>query len=228
LSILLYGLISPPFHWPSFIVEIMKNLPTKFIVSSILVLMLVFGFALTGQAQVYHGGSYILLSSYYSPPGTAVAVQGYQFFPNELINVAIGTQIVQVRANARGEFRYNFTPGFTTAGQEYRLNITATGATSRNTQRAELVVSGFYTWLTLNRYYASPGSQIVINGHGFSPNEVVSVYWGNQLIANVRANTQGTFSRAVIVPRQVVGVKWIQAVGQTSRATTRTIFHQAP
>jgi len=70
--------------------------------------------------------------------------------------------------------------------------------------------------LSLDRYRAASGSEIIISGQGFSPNENLSIYLANGKIDSTRAGDNGRFSKILIIPTIKPGKMDIRVVGEDS------------
>jgi 5-hydroxyisourate hydrolase-like protein (transthyretin family) len=73
--------------------------------------------------------------------------------------------------------------------------------------------------LSLSPVTADPGGQVIVTGEGFAPSETVRITWavpGGEVLAEVKATKDGTFSRKVTIPFDAAGMSSIVAEGLES------------
>lgn len=135
---------------------------------------------------------YATLDSYYATSGTTVHVAGNSFAPGETVTVAAGSTSTTVVADEFGN-----TPAVAVVlpygVKTGSVNVTLTGNTSGATTGVAVTLAPFAAQVDSSSYYAQAGSTITLNGHGFAPNENISVLAGKTALTSVTADAYGAF-----------------------------------
>ncbi|MBI4777892.1 hypothetical protein HY792_03095, partial [Candidatus Desantisbacteria bacterium] len=159
--------------------------------------------------------------------GTNVTVQGNGYGKSEQITVDFGTTktIAVVTTSQYGTFSVSFTVDTQSYG---RNSITATGKTTKTK------ASNISFWVMPRIYSVSPtigsvGTTVTLKGDGWSVNEAVNFYFGNefykwtggnnQSIGNTQTSLFGTFTGSFVVDLEPYGTKSITAKGMKTGAT---------
>jgi hypothetical protein len=148
------------------------------------------------QAAIYYpSAAHILMSPYYLLPGQSVRVLGFGFWPGEQVRVNIFGKDSNVIAGTTGRFvsQYFVAPfNILDSTQE----AAATGQISGVSRNATFKVGTFYPVVSPSAYYLNPGATVHFYGHGFAPNEPVSIVSNGAELGSKNANSKGNFYTA--------------------------------
>src|SRR5258708_148142 len=152
--------------------------------------VLVLGSVIAPHARA-GSSAFILLSSYYSAPNQSVFVLGYMFDPGETVTISFGGTVVNVAADASGNFTSPpITVPMSAAGGN--ISISATGVDGDH-NTANLSVAGYYPLVTPSSYHVLPGGSVSFTGVHFAPNENVTITNGGGT-SSVIADGSGSFT----------------------------------
>ncbi len=86
------------------------------------------------------------------------------------------------------------------------------------------MVHGATTAISLSKYSGSPGTNIWINGTGFSANSNVDIYWDNSYQDTTTTDANGNFSYQYTIPSSTAGAHTIYVTdGSNSASATFTV-----
>lgn len=128
-------------------------------------------------------------STYYALPGTPLALAGWEFAPNEIVELKQdGKTVATFVADETGTVK---VPPFAIAfGSTGALNYSLSGTSSKGAVPISLTVGSYSPSISAGSYYVKPGGQINVYGGGFAPNEPVTVRAGSQVV-NAVADING-------------------------------------
>lgn len=135
---------------------------------------------------------YILLSSYYTQPGSQLSISSHGFGANEDVDIAIGSEMSTATANAAG--MVNSVPMTIPFGTGDTAVISITGKTSGARAETMLSLAPFWTDVVPSAWYARPGSVVSFVGNGFAPSEVVNIVRDGSPAGTVTADATGSFT----------------------------------
>ncbi len=145
-------------------------------------------------------GSYyawMTISTYWAQGGTPLVVFGHNFAAGELVSITSGgTTLGSATAGNDGSFTAPLAVPFVPPGP---ATITATGADSGASASSDMTVAPVYTDLQLGAYASAPGTHIRFIGHGYLPNEPITVTTdrtGTTKVATFAADASGSFDYA--------------------------------
>ncbi len=182
----------------------------------------------TASVTVTLGAYYpsVAPSAWYAYPGSLVSFTGTGFAPGEAVAIGGAGQLTSVTADNNG----NFTSGTTTIpfGTSGSQVYTFTGALSHATTNISVAVGTLYAYADADTYYATPGTLIHVNGHGFAFGEGVTVSGGAAPV-HVAANNSGdTGPVAVTLPFSNSSAIQFTLTGDTSGANAVVPVTLAP
>ena len=165
-------------------------------------------------------------SSYYAAPGSFITLGGSGFAPNEAVDVTIGSTTTAVSADAGGAFtglsvHLPLTPNT-------MLSVSATGQTSGAHTSFVMAIGSYYSWITVDNYWAQGGTPLTVFGHNFAAGENITITSGAQTLGTATADSTGAFTASVAVPFQPSGPATILATGAQSGATGSATMTVAP
>ncbi len=167
---------------------------------------------------------FVTPTTYYVLPGGTVRFNGIRFAPNESVQITGNNIITNIQADTGGTFETGAFPvGYTAGEQTYRF----TGINSNTFANVTIYIGKLNPWLTLDTYYAPPGSSLTISGHFFGLNESVSVFFEGSPVGTVTTDNRGEFSVQTFVPALIEGFKLISAQGLTTGAEATSTFSEA-
>jgi hypothetical protein len=149
--------------------------------------------------------SWMTLSTYWASGGSPLTVFGHNFASGESVAIMSGsagptsTALGTATADDTGSFTANLSVPFQASGA---ATIFATGALSGSTAQSTMTVAPTYTDLQLARYYGAPGDHIEFIGHGYIPNEPITVTTdrtGSTQVASFTADASGNFDDSSFV-----------------------------
>ncbi len=180
--------------------------------------------ATIGIAPYY---SYLVSSNYYATPGSKISFSGGGFAPSEDIFINVGSaSIATLKTDIGGTVASNSVTVPFKTGDSAEFNFV--GQLSKAAGLVKIGVAKFYSWLSLNNYYAPGGTSITANGAGFAPGEPISVEFDGFKFGSASTDSLGSFSLTARVPFAAEGLKAVKAIGQWSGAIGQTTFTQAP
>jgi hypothetical protein len=157
-------------------------------------------------------------------PGSLVQVRGAGYGPNEIVKLIFGsTLVLAVRTGSSGQFGpVGITIPTNTVPGSYP--ITAIGGTTNASKTVAIVIVAFTPTLALSPFIATPDTLVSVTGHGFAPNEIVTLALnGGALLTHpgtIKTNSDGAFVAAFNVPDTALsGANTVTASGATSRAS---------
>jgi len=164
-----------------------------------------------------HYTPHLVTSATAGPRGTTVTVNGDSFAPGEVVTLRLGSASVQVRADGHGILT-NATLTVPSSAKVGAIGLTATGAKSATPASAPFDVTARPVSVTVYRpqlRLAQSGSGVTLRGHGFAPNERVTVSVDGHRTSTATADASGAIS-AVELPAAVDGGHSVQAAGVRS------------
>jgi len=171
-------------------------------------------------------GSYFAFAGadqYYIQPGSTVTITGSGFAPGEDVTVALGNITTTVSADKNGDTApaalvvpFGLKDG----------TVTLTGVTSGATATVALTIAPFNAQISLDTYYAQPGTVVTASGSGFVPGETVTATLGSAT-ATMKASAMGTVAIPLTIPFGLVDTTVI-LTGSTSAAVASTALTLAP
>lgn len=170
----------------------------------------------------YH--PFVAPNTYYLLPGGTLRFTGIRFAPNEEVLMTGNNTAAVARADGEGAFEIGpFAVGYVPANRVYRF----TGTESRAFFDVTVHVGKVNPWLTLDTYYAPPGTPLSISGHFFGLNEPVSLFFQGVFLGTTITDGNGSFSLSTSVPLLNEGFKMISARGLTTGAEATSSFSEA-
>src|SRR5579859_500262 len=155
------------------------------------------------------------------PMGVTVGVTGEGYAANETVNLlwnysgpGTGTTVATAMAGFGGNIVATFVVPAAPTGQ---YTVAALGASSgRVSQTTFSVTSG----LASSPATTPPGTTVTVSGSGYTPGEVVKVYWNSisgTLLASTNADGSGNMAKAVTLPASAPsGAASLVGQGQSS------------
>src|SRR5712692_9027754 len=178
-------------------------------------------------------GTLILLNPGIVRQGAAMGVTGSGFDPRATIDLAIkqqptdtGQVISFVQADKYGTFYSTLTVPVTLSAGTFFIQAAERGR--HKVAQAHGVVQGGTPQLKLGSQVGKPGDIITVSVSGFSPAEVVKVYWntiGGQPVAILQADGGGSVGQAPVqVPFGATGLNTFLFVGGRSQSMVAASF----
>jgi hypothetical protein len=176
------------------------------------------------------GNAAIVLSVPAAAPGGHISVRGSGFAAGEQVDLflAAGASVATASANGGGALSATMAvPSTLIAGP---TTLIAYGTNSRLFAAAPMTVAApdapAGAMIRLSRSAASPGSQLLVSGSGFTPGELVSIRLAGSRVVSVTANRQGAFADvSITIPAVTLAVTLtVTATGAVSgRVATSTL-----
>ena len=139
--------------------------------------------------------SAIWFDNYYAQGGSFLTVFGAGFGNNESVELsANGSVFATALSDGDGNLAAATSIPYAPAGE---LSITATGVMTGTSASASLTVAPVYIDLQLGSYAVAAGSPVTFIGHGYLPNDPISITTdrtGSTVVASFAANASGDFS----------------------------------
>ncbi|HAW50137.1 TPA: hypothetical protein DCX16_04230, partial [bacterium] len=145
--------------------------------------------------------------------GTKIEVDGYGFFPNEVIRIDFGKTLSMTTAltSSNGAFLCDFSVN---AQSEGIVIITGYGLTSGKIATTDFFIKRPQTLISLSSRYMYCGGSISVSGSYFGINEVVNIDLGTHIgIAQIRTDSFGQFLATFTVSSQPLGRTVVTARG---------------
>jgi hypothetical protein len=155
------------------------------------------------------------------PIGTSVTISGTSFKANSTVGITYGnSQIATVTSDAGGNFTATFNTPTSSSGEHL---ITATDQVNTLTFTFTIVPTA-----TINATSGNVGSNLIINGTGFSSNKTVTVKYDASQATTSQADANGTFTAAFNVPASVHGNHLITVSDGTNTSTFNFAMDATP
>jgi large repetitive protein len=117
--------------------------------------------------------------SYYITPGDQINLNGSGFAPGEDVNIISGQNILAtIPTDQYGNFANQLVTTPFNGGQT--INFTFTGVKSGASTNLSVTIAELFPLVSLDNYYAVPGSTIKAQGSGFSRGEPVTITVGGE------------------------------------------------
>jgi hypothetical protein len=167
----------------------------------------------------------VVPDAYYKTRGQYVTFTGSHFYPNEMVKIQMnGSTVASLAADGTGSFsNVRIMLPYSSGTYAY----TFTGVVSGIPYTVNESVGGGNPWVTLNNYYAGPGSQISVMGHSFGSGEAVTVWYDGVNEASASANDNGDFSTTITIPSNGAGRHTISAKGALTGISAFQSFSEA-
>lgn len=138
-------------------------------------------------------------NTWHVPSGSDIIFSGTGFAPGELVRMTNNQGASStITADAKGSFRNHAVA--TDFGDDRSVTYTFVGDKSGAATALSVSIAGLAPYLSLDTYYAMPGSLIRVWGSGFASGEAVTLSTGEQSV-NAKANVHGAVtSTAVTLP----------------------------
>jgi hypothetical protein len=141
--------------------------------------------------------SWMTLSTYWASGGSPLTILGHNFSGGETVTITSASSTLgTATAGDDGSFTANVTVPFQASGP---ATIFATGGVSGSTAHGTLTVAPVYTDLQLKQYFGTPGEAVEFIGHGYIPNEQITVLTdrtGTTPVATFSADASGNFDNS--------------------------------
>lgn len=135
------------------------------------------------------------LSTYWAQGGSALTVIGGGFAPNETVSLSANSAVFATgKAGIDGSLSISTTVPYSVPGL---ITIVATGGTSGVSTNIKTNVAPVYTDLQLGSYAGAPGTAVRFIGHGYLPNESVTITTnrtGTTVVRMINADATGSFN----------------------------------
>lgn len=169
-------------------------------------------------------------SEYYVVPGSTITFSGFDFAPNEVIDVTTGTGLTKTlitttNTNAKGLLTLaDFNVGYGKGS----LTYTFTGKSSNAAAVITITLAQIYPSVGSDNYYALPGSTVNLTGNGFLPSENVDVIVGG-ITKTVPTDKFGSTGLVpTVLPFGGLNTRVVEMRGQLSEADVTTTITLAP
>ena len=154
-------------------------------------------------------------------PGSVINLTGSGFRSQErdivisYDGIPVATVLV---TDARGGFTASFTVPESTSGLHFISHTGAVSLAAGGSEASFQVVRG----ISLDDAQGAPDSSVSISGSGFAANDplISIVYDGDQVLAEVLADPQGSFTTSILIPPSPAGSHLIQVTGSDFGSTT--------
>jgi hypothetical protein len=160
---------------------------------------------------------------YYVLPGSTVNVTGSGFAPGESVTVALGKVTTTVLADKNGD---TAPAALVVPFGLLDSTVTLEGATSGAKANVALTVAPFNPQISLDIYYAQPGTVVTATGTGFVPGETVTATLGS-ISTTVVATKLGAVTAALKIPFGLIDGT-VTLTGVKSAAAAKTSLTIAP
>ena len=179
-------------------------------------------------------GALILLNPGVVRQGTSMGVNGSGFDPRAIVDLSIkqrksgpGQVVGFARTDKYGNFYENLIVPDTLSSGTFFVEASERGST--NVAQAAGVVAGGAPQLKLGTQVGKPGDMIVVSVHGFSPDEMIKVYWNTMSgdpVATLQADGGGSIGQAPVqVPYGAAGINTFLFVGAKSQSMVAATFY---
>ena len=187
--------------------------------------------AAKAEVDVPVGGLYpeITPDQWYVPSGRNILFSGYGFAPEEdvILTGEGNTVMATILTDLAGAFTNLLVKtGFGGNRQSvYAFRGTMSGAAAE----AAITMAGLQPYVSLNTYYAAPGTAVLLSGTGFAADEPVTITLGSAT-AYAAADEAGNVTAAPItIPFDATGTAVsVTALGDNSGASGSTFLTLAP
>ncbi|MCL5667061.1 MAG: hypothetical protein M1383_04805 [Patescibacteria group bacterium] len=176
------------------------------------------------------GGLYpnIVPDNYYILSGGKINFSGYGFAPNENVTMSDGQDALAVIPT--DEYG-NFTGQAVTApfGPDRNVTYKFTGDKSGASAGADIAIAALRPLVSLDSYYATPGSTIYVWGINFSPGETVTVTAGSSTAASLVDKNGVASTTPIVLPfNNSSNTLDVVMTGNTSKASGFAALSLAP
>lgn len=165
---------------------------------------------------------------WYLPSGGTILFSGTGFGPQEQVRLTRGTtELALITTDDNGSFADQSV--VTDFGETREVIYTFTGLESGAAATAAITVAGLQPYLSLDTYYAQPGTPLAISGSGFSPSELIDITIGSATVQTA-ADAAGSFETVpMTLPFGLTGESAnVSATGRSSGAAATTQVTLAP
>jgi hypothetical protein len=129
-------------------------------------------------------------SSYYIKGGEPISVDGWDFMPEETVDVKLlGSPAGTLTANKTGNIKFG---PVTVPFQVKDFELSVYGQSSGGSANLSIPISQYFPTVNASSYYLKPGEAIGFWGGAFAPNEPVEVSMNSTAAAPVLLGTIGT------------------------------------
>lgn len=166
--------------------------------------------------------------AWYVPSGTILRFVGTGFAPGEIVFIKSGSEeLATVTADANGAFPEAYIP--TSYGDDRQITYTFVGTESKAKTDVTITLAGLRPYISLDNYYVTPGTNVLVEGHGFSGGEYVTISLGS-VTAKAQANTLGDVApTAIVVPfGSATSTLMVTMTGDDSKVVGTTNLTLAP